>query len=161
MEVTMGMQPDNEDPNEKEDNQEAEPVNRGASGSKIDDDPYGTRLNGNGQFVKICKGMCTDINQAMAARVAREAVETISEVAIEPDLCIQVLSELLAHSHCSQLRRTTTLWGYMESEDSLSHQIFAFIGEVRGVSGFTTVVNWTRKTLKQERAGRTQRLMTS
>jgi len=93
MTITPGMQAGNEDPNDKEGNQGEESDNRGTSENEKDNDPNGTEMNGNGPFKKICKGMSADINQEMAAQVAREAFEMISEEAITPDLRIQVLSD--------------------------------------------------------------------
>jgi len=94
MMITPGMQQDKGDPKDKGGSQGED--NRGTSGNEKGNDPYGTEINGNGPFVKICKGMCADINQEMAARVAREAFESMSEEEIGPELRIHILSEQLA-----------------------------------------------------------------
>jgi len=65
MMITPGTQLDKEDPNDKEKSQGED--NHGTSGNKKGNNPYGTGINRNGPFVKICKGMSADINQEMAA----------------------------------------------------------------------------------------------
>jgi len=151
MTVTLGMQLDSEDPNNKEDdNQEAASVNHGTSRSTLDNDPYGTGLNGNGPFLKICKGLSANINQAMAVQVAREAFKTILEDTITPDLCIQVLTSeqlapfpllaIMADNHIVVVHGIWCLIVPLVQTHSLKNQVLAFIGEAWGVSGFPMVV---------------------
>ncbi len=109
--------------------------------------------------MKICKGMSADINQEMAARVAREAFEAFSEEGITSSLRIQVVSEQLApflllaitaNNHVVVLHGIRSLVVPLVQKHQLKNQVLAFIGEAQRVSGFPTVV----KLEKEEFEGR-------
>jgi len=147
MMITPGTQQDKEDPTDKGGSQGED--TRGTSETDKGNDPYGTEINGNGPFVKICKGMCADINQEMAARVTREAFESMSEEEIGLELRIHVVSEQLApfpllaitaSNHVVVLHGIRRLVVPLVKKHSLKNQVLAFIGDAMEVSGFPTVV---------------------